>query len=74
MCGCVYIKTTPTGLLNAFGFASPEGAESLGNQFPRWNGAPQQHYPVIIRDIVAEPDVMGPVFAAAKWGLVPGWI
>jgi hypothetical protein len=39
----------------------------LANSFPRYNGAPQQDYPIIVREIVREPDIMGPVFATARW-------
>lgn len=74
MCGRVYIDTTLTGLLSAFGFAQPQGdAQRLDNALPRWNGAPQQEYPIIIRDRSLEPEVQGPIFVAAKWGLVPPW-
>lgn len=47
--------------------------DGLGNQFPKWNGAPSQDYPIIIRDMVREPDTFGPVFASARWGLLPNW-
>jgi putative SOS response-associated peptidase YedK len=73
MCGRVYVKTTLDGLLQAFAWAGRGDAERLGNAFPRYNGAPQQWYPIIIRDLVQEPDIMGPVFAGAKWGLMPPW-
>ncbi|WP_331374772.1 SOS response-associated peptidase [Sinorhizobium chiapasense] len=75
MCGRVYIKSTLEGLFRAFSFAQREaGAEALANQFPRYNGAPTLFYPIIIRDVVRDPDVFGPTFVSARWGLVPGWM
>ncbi|KOF17755.1 hypothetical protein AC244_17190 [Ensifer adhaerens] len=74
MCGRVYLKTNLEGLLRAFAFAKRDGAEGLANQMPRFNGAPSQYYPVIIRDVIRDDGVMGPVFIAARWGLIPGWI
>lgn len=74
MCGRVYLKTNLEGLLRAFAFAKRDGAEGLANQMPRFNGAPSQYYPVIIRDVIRDDGVMGPVFITARWGLIPGWI
>lgn len=70
MCGRVYIKTSLEELLRAFSFAGAGDVAGLANGFPRYNGAPQQDYPVIIRDMVREPDVMGPVFVSARWGFI----
>lgn len=73
MCGRVYIKTTLEGLMRAFSFARSEGVGGLANQFPRYNGAPTQIYPVIIHDVIRDPDLLGPVFVSARWGLLPRW-
>lgn len=73
MCGRVYIRSSLRELLANFAFADPGDVEPLSNSFPRYNGAPQQNYPIIIREIVQEPDVMGPVFATARWGFIPAW-
>ncbi|MBB3455072.1 putative SOS response-associated peptidase YedK [Rhizobium sp. BK313] len=73
MCGRVYIRSSLRELLANFAFAAPGDAEGLANSFPRYNGAPQQDYPIIVREIVREPDVMGPVFATARWGFIPAW-
>ena len=74
MCGRVFIKTNLEGMMDAFAFADRKGALGLSNQFPRYNGAPSLDYPIIIRDMVREPDIMGPVFVSARWGLMPGWM
>ncbi|MFC0804797.1 SOS response-associated peptidase [Ensifer sp. P24N7] len=74
MCGRIYIKSTLGDLLRNFSFAATERVEGLANQFPRYNGAPSLHYPIIVRDMVREPDVFGPTFASARWGLIPDWI
>lgn len=47
---------------------------AFSNQFPRYNGAPSLYYPIIIRDMVREPNIMGPVFVSARWGLQPSWM
>ncbi len=73
MCGRVYIRSSLRELFANFAFAAPGDAEGLANSFPRYNGAPQQDYAIIVREIVREPDVMGPVFATARWGFVPHW-
>ncbi|MBP1874012.1 hypothetical protein J2Z19_003731 [Ensifer adhaerens] len=52
MCGRVYLKTNLEGFLPAFSFAKREGAEGLANQLPRFNGAPSQYDPIIIRDVI----------------------
>jgi putative SOS response-associated peptidase YedK len=67
MCGRVYVKSSLAGLMQAFASAGPGDAEGMANEFPRWNGAPRQDYPIIIQ----EPDVRGPVFMRARWGLIP---
>lgn len=74
MCGRVFIKTNLESMMNAFAFADRKGALGLANQFPRYNGAPSLDYPIIIREMVREPDIMGPVFVSAGWGLIPGWM
>ncbi|MBY2944213.1 MULTISPECIES: SOS response-associated peptidase [Rhizobium] len=74
MCGRVYIKTSLEELVRNFAFAERGAIDALGNRFPRYNGAPTLDYPIIIRDMVREPDIMGPVFASARWGLMPAWM
>jgi hypothetical protein len=66
-CGRVHVKTSLDGVLNAFSIAQRGDIEGIANAFPRWNGAPKQDYPIIIQ----EPDVAGPVFMRANWGLIP---
>jgi hypothetical protein len=51
MCGCVYIRSSLRELFANFVFAARGDAEGLANSFPRYNGAPQQDYPIIIREI-----------------------
>ncbi|MDK1494797.1 SOS response-associated peptidase [Sinorhizobium sp. 7-81] len=75
MCGRVYIKSTLESLFRAFSLAQREGgAEALANQFPRYNGAPTLYCPIIISDVIREPDIFGPVFVSARWGLIPYWM
>lgn len=57
MCGRVYIRSSLRELLANFAFAGPGDVEPLSNSFPRYNGAPQQDYPIIVRQIVQEPDL-----------------
>lgn len=72
MCGRIYVKTTLEELISNFAFAVKGGdIDGLGNQFPRWNGAPSQNYPIVIRALVREPDTFGHIFEAASWGLKP---
>jgi putative SOS response-associated peptidase YedK len=66
MCGRVFVKTSLAQLMAAFPSAASGDAEGMGNEFPRWNGAPRQDYPIIVQ----EPDVRGPVFMRARWGFV----
>jgi putative SOS response-associated peptidase YedK len=73
MCGRVYIRASLRELFANFAFAAPGDAEGLANSFPRYNGAAMQDYPIIVREIVREPDVMGPAFATARWGFIPAW-
>lgn len=73
MCGRVFVKTSLAGLMSAFPFVPPGDVEPIGNTYPRWNGAPGQDYPIIISDVVREPDIRGMVFARALWGFVPRW-
>ncbi len=74
MCGRIYIKATLEEMLQNFAFAGRGDVGSLSNQFPRYNGAPSLYYPIIVRDMVREPDIMGPVFVSARWGLQPLWM
>jgi putative SOS response-associated peptidase YedK len=74
MCGRIFIRTNLESMMTAFAFADRKGALGLSNQFPRYNGAPSLDYPIIIRDMVREPDTMGPVFVSDRWGLTPGWM
>jgi putative SOS response-associated peptidase YedK len=67
MCGRVFVKTSLAGLMAAFPSAVSGDAAGLDNEFPRWNGAPRQDYPLIVQ----EPDVRGPVFMRARWGFIP---
>lgn len=73
MCGRIYINTTLSGLLNAFGSVQAFDVGGLDNRLPRWNGAPSQYYPIIVRDRSREPEVQGPIFYSARWGLMPPW-
>lgn len=54
-----------------FSFANPAGAEGLANQFPRWNGAPQQQYPIIVVDEIVRGSS---AFTSARWGFRPHWM
>lgn len=74
MCGRVYIKSTLDELLRGFSLAEREAVLGMANQFPRYNGAPSLYYPIIIRDVVRDPDVVGPTFVSPRWGLVPAWV
>jgi putative SOS response-associated peptidase YedK len=67
MCGRVFVKTSLASLMAAFPAAARGDAEGMGNEFPRWNGAPRQDYPLIVQ----EPDVRGPIFMRARWGFIP---
>ncbi|EJZ17414.1 SOS response-associated peptidase [Rhizobium sp. Pop5] len=74
MCGRIFVRTSLEELISNFPFAVKGGdIDGLGNRFPRWNGAPSQDYPIIVRDIVREPDTSGPIFVTARWGLMPSW-
>lgn len=73
MCGRVYIDATLDELMSNFAFAGKGDVEGLANRFPRYNGAPTQDYPIIIRDVIRQPDLFGPVFVSAGWGLMPRW-
>jgi putative SOS response-associated peptidase YedK len=70
MCGRVFVKTNVDSLVRAFAFAREGEAKSLDNAFPRFNGAPGQDYPIIVR----EPDTGGGEFVRARWGLIPRWV
>lgn len=71
MCGRVIVKTTISGLVNAFaGVAPPAPEEGLEAKPASWNGAPRQTYPLIIW----HRDTRGPVFVSANWGFVPAWL
>ena len=67
MCGRVFVKTTLAQLMAGFPAAMRGDAGGLDNEFPRWNGAPRQDYPLIVQ----EPDVRGPIFMRARWGFIP---
>jgi len=70
MCGRVFVRTTLEQLLHNFAFVQAAGrVEGMANEYPRWNGAPGNDYPIIIK----EPDVHGPVFKRARWGFMPSW-
>lgn len=71
MCGRVYVKRSISEMVAKFPFADPAAAFSLSNQFPRFNGAPQQNYPIIVVDEV-ERGTAG--FASARWGFRPHWM
>ena len=64
MCGRIFVKSGVEELIRNFAFAHA-GAEvqGLGNQFPRFNGAPRQDYPLIVQ----EPDYPGGMFISARW-------
>lgn len=67
MCGRVFVKTSVAGLMRTFTFVRREEDDGLDDLPPRYNGAPGQDYPLII----AESDVPGAVFMAARWGRIP---
>lgn len=68
MCGRVHVKTSLDQLMSSFGFAQrSEGLDAMGNTFPRWNGAPRQEYPIIVR----EEETGQPIFKRARWGFIP---
>lgn len=71
MCGRVFVKTDLETMLHDFVFAKRGEVDSLSNQFPRFNGAPGLDYPIIVMDVVREPDIQGPVFMRARWGFIP---
>lgn len=74
MCGRIFVKTSLEKPISNFPFAVRGGdIDGLGNRFPRWNGAPSLDYPIIVRDVVREPDITGPIFVSARWGLLPSW-
>lgn len=70
MCGRVVVKSSIAALLRAFAFADSGDAEQLGNQLPRYNGAPGQQCPLIVQEL----DMPGARFMIANWGLIPRWI
>ncbi|MGE3364020.1 MAG: SOS response-associated peptidase [Rhizobiaceae bacterium] len=70
MCGRVYVRSTLAEMVRRFSFADATGVDVLSNQFPRYNGAPRQVYPIIVMDEVAKGTSM---FTSATWGLVPSW-
>lgn len=73
MCGRVFVRTNLKEMMEGFSFAKPLELSGLDNQFPKYDGRPSESYPIIIRDEVREGGVMGPVFAAARWGFIPHW-
>lgn len=68
MCGRVFIKSSVSALLEKFAFAKHGG--DLLDMPPRFNGAPGEDYPIIVR----EPDTDGAMFFSARWGLIPRWM
>ncbi len=74
MCGRVYIKSSLDDLLRGFSFAERSAVMGMANQLPRYNGAPSLTYPIIITDVIRDPDVFGPTFVSARWGLIPRWM
>ena len=69
MCGRVFVKTTLAEMVRGFSFARPGEVGAIGNTFPRYNGAPRQFYPIIVREEVEpRPSAM---FITARWGLIP---
>ncbi len=70
MCGRIFIKSTIAELVQAFSWADPGEVSSLYNQFPRYNGAPRQWYPIIVAD---DQNRGTGGFVAAQWGLIPVW-
>lgn len=70
MCGRVYLKSTLAEMVRAFSFADPAGVGSLDNQLPRYNGAPRQFYPIIMRSELSKGTSH---FTSAQWGLIPSW-
>jgi putative SOS response-associated peptidase YedK len=71
MCGRVHVKRTIAEMVAKFSFADPGSIEGLANQFPLWNGAPRQTYPIIVVDELARDSTM---FVSDRWGLIPYWI
>ena len=70
MCGRVFVKTSVAELVRNFARTREGDARTLDNAFPRFNGAPGQDYPLIMR----EPDFPGGVFMHARWGFIPRWM
>lgn len=71
MCGRVYVKRSIAEMVARFSFADPAGAQGLANQFPRYNGAPQQSYPIIVVDEIERGST---AFTSARWGFRPRWM
>lgn len=71
MCGRVHVKRSLAEMVGKFSFADPAGVEGLTNQFPRWNGAPRQMYPIIVVDELVRGTS---AFKAARWGFIPRWM
>ena len=69
MCGRVFMRTSVKALVAAFPFASSCELED-STAGPRFNGAPGQYYPIIIK----EHDVPGGMFVSARWGFIPRWM
>lgn len=70
MCGRVHVKRSIAEMVSKFSFADPGEINAIANQFPRWNGAPRQTYPIIIVDELVRSTTM---FVSARWGLIPYW-
>lgn len=70
MCGRVFVKSSIEELLETFAGTARQTAEGRVNDLPRYNGAPGQFYPLIVR----EPDMPGGMFVRARWGFIPRWM
>lgn len=57
MCGRVNVETSLNDMMKAFAQADDD-VTSMANQFPRWNGAPGLYCPIIVSDVVREPDAL----------------
>ena len=68
MCGRIFVKSSVSRLITQFSFAKADAG--LDNLLPNYNGAPSQHFPIIVR----EPDTPGAMFMGARWGYIPRWM
>ncbi|ANL73013.1 hypothetical protein AMC83_CH03058 [Rhizobium phaseoli] len=74
MCRRIHIKTSSDEIVGSFPFAQRGEIDSLGDRLPRYNGFPTQVYPIIVRDIIRKPNMIGPVFAPARWEFLAPWM